>query len=74
MTKNVNHSSNGAHSSAVIVSRGIFRWGRVSVAVIAKYLEKRRSRIALSELADHQLRDIGVTRKQASTEVSKSWF
>jgi uncharacterized protein YjiS (DUF1127 family) len=73
MTIDISHSSNGAHS-AVATSRRISRWGRVAMAAIAIYLEKHRSRRALSELADHQLLDIGVTRAQADTEVSKSCF
>ena len=72
MTMDIN-GSNGAHS-AIATSRRIAPWGRVSIAAIALYLEKRRSRQVLSELADHQLLDIGVTRAQADDEVSKSWF
>ena len=72
MTMDIN-GSNGAHS-AIAMSRRTAPWGRVSIAAIAQYLEKRRSRQALSELADHQLLDIGVTRAQADDEVSKSWF
>jgi uncharacterized protein YjiS (DUF1127 family) len=67
------HGSHGAHS-VIATSRRTSRWGRVSMAAIAAYFEKRSSRRALSELADHQLLDIGVTRAQADAEVSKSWF
>jgi uncharacterized protein YjiS (DUF1127 family) len=67
-------SSDGASSSAVVTSHHISRWGKVSVAALAKYLEKRRTRRALSELSNHQLLDIGLTQAQAHTEVSKSWF
>lgn len=37
-------------------------------------LEKRRSRRTLIDLTDDELRDVGLTRGQARTEVSKSWF
>lgn len=37
-------------------------------------LDKRRSRIALSELTDEQLRDIGLTRMEAETEVYRSFW
>jgi uncharacterized protein YjiS (DUF1127 family) len=35
---------------------------------------KRAGRLALRELSDEQLVDIGVTRQQALTEVAKSYF
>ncbi|KAA1176900.1 DUF1127 domain-containing protein [Rhizobium tropici] len=38
------------------------------------YLEKRETRWDLRDLTDDQLRDIGMTRAEARTEVSKSWF
>ncbi|PST20574.1 hypothetical protein C7U61_09625 [Rhizobium sp. JAB6] len=38
------------------------------------YLEKRETRWNLRELSDDQLRDIGMTRAEARTEVNKSWF
>ncbi|MFK0165533.1 DUF1127 domain-containing protein [Rhizobium sp. NPDC090279] len=38
------------------------------------YLEKRATRWSLRELTDEQLRDIGMTRREARAEVSKSWF
>ncbi len=38
------------------------------------YLEKRETRWELRELTDDRLRDIGMTRAEARTEVSKSWF
>ena len=66
-------SSNEAHS-AIATSRRISRWGQAQIAAIALLLDKRRSRKALLELADHQLLDIGVTRAQADAEVAKSWF
>jgi uncharacterized protein YjiS (DUF1127 family) len=43
-------------------------------SLATRYFEKRSSRIALSELNDEQLQDIGVTRAEARSEVSKSWF
>ncbi|WP_436080041.1 DUF1127 domain-containing protein [Pararhizobium sp. LjRoot235] len=48
--------------------------GLAFLSLAARYFEKRRSRIALSELSDEQLQDIGVTRSEARSEVSKSWF
>jgi len=50
------------------------RWGRRLLAAIEHRLEKRRSRRTLSELTDDELRDVGLTRGQATAEVSKSWF
>jgi uncharacterized protein YjiS (DUF1127 family) len=41
---------------------------------VAHYFEKRSGRIALSELSDEQLQDIGVTRREAGSEIAKSWF
>jgi len=54
--------------------RGTARWGRRLLAAIEHRLEKRRSRRTLPELTDNELRDIGLTRGQATVEVSKSWF
>ncbi|GGD83100.1 uncharacterized protein YjiS (DUF1127 family) [Rhizobium sp. BK212] len=54
--------------------RRLARWGLRRVAVIEHHLEKRRSRRTLSELTDDELRDVGLTRAQASAEASKSWF
>ncbi|MEK1929547.1 MAG: DUF1127 domain-containing protein [Pararhizobium sp.] len=48
--------------------------GLAFLSLTARYFEKRRSRIALSELGDEQLQDIGVTRSEARSEVSRSWF
>jgi uncharacterized protein YjiS (DUF1127 family) len=50
------------------------RWGRRLLAAIEHCLEKRRSRRTLSELTDDELRDVGLTRAEATTETSKSWF
>ena len=50
------------------------RWCRGLPAAIECWLEKRRSRRKLSELTDDELRDIGLTRAQATAERSKSWF
>ncbi|WP_454849134.1 DUF1127 domain-containing protein [Rhizobium binxianense] len=41
---------------------------------ILDWLEKRRSRQALAELSEDQLRDIGISRAEARKEVAKSWF
>ncbi|WP_349435872.1 DUF1127 domain-containing protein [Pararhizobium sp. A13] len=48
--------------------------GLAFVSRAAHFFEKRNSRITLSELSDEQLRDIGVTRSEAKSEVAKSWF
>ncbi|MDF0699005.1 DUF1127 domain-containing protein [Rhizobium sp. MC63] len=50
------------------------RRGRRLLAAIECRLEKRRSRRKLSDLTDDELRDIGLTRAQATAETSKSWF
>lgn len=44
------------------------------LAAVEHRLEKRRSRRTLIDLTDDELRDVGLTRGQARTEVSKSWF
>ncbi len=41
--------------------------------VLVTWPERRRQRRHLGELADHQLRDIGLTRSQARLEM-KRWF
>ncbi|MFK0163086.1 DUF1127 domain-containing protein [Rhizobium sp. NPDC090279] len=38
------------------------------------WLEKREGRRVLRDLTDEQLRDIGLTRREAATEASKSFF
>lgn len=38
------------------------------------WLAKRESRWVLRELTDDQLRDIGLTRREAATEAKKSFF
>ncbi|NKJ05783.1 MULTISPECIES: DUF1127 domain-containing protein [Rhizobium] len=38
------------------------------------WMQKRESRCVLRELTDDQLRDVGLTRSEARTEVSKSFF
>ncbi|MDL2405711.1 DUF1127 domain-containing protein [Rhizobium calliandrae] len=40
----------------------------------AVWLQKRESRWTLRYLTDEELRDIGLTRREAMTEVSKSLF
>ncbi|MFB2566504.1 DUF1127 domain-containing protein [Rhizobium sp. IMFF44] len=51
--------------------RGILRR---ALAKFLAYLEKRETRWDLRDLTDDQLRDIGMTRTEAYTEVNKSWF
>ncbi|MEZ2219429.1 DUF1127 domain-containing protein [Rhizobium sp. RCC_161_2] len=43
-------------------------------APFALWIEKRESRWTLRDLTDDQLCDIGLTRSEAKTEVSKSFF
>lgn len=62
------------HDIARSKLRGNVRSGKRLLAAIEHYLEKRRSRRTLSELTDDELRDVGLTRAQARTETSKSWF
>lgn len=38
------------------------------------WLEKREGRRVLRDLTDDQLHDIGLTRREAAKEVSKSFF
>lgn len=38
------------------------------------WMRKRESRWVLRDLTDDQLRDVGLTRSEATTEVSKSFF
>lgn len=45
----------------------LWRW-------LSRRLDKRRSRIALSELTDEHLRDIGLTRTEAEIEAYRSFW
>ncbi|AYG66261.1 MULTISPECIES: DUF1127 domain-containing protein [unclassified Rhizobium] len=47
---------------------------RAALTKFLAYLEKRETRWDLRDLTDDQLRDIGMTRAEARTEVGKSWF
>lgn len=38
------------------------------------WMQKREGRWVLRELTDEQLRDIGLTRREANTEANKSFF
>ena len=42
------------------------------IAGMARWQQKRRGRLALRELSDDLLEDIGVTRDEALTEAAKS--
>ena len=44
------------------------------VVVVRAIMEKQDSRATLRELSDHQLRDIGITRRQAREESSKYFW
>lgn len=76
MTMNIpDHGSDALEPSGVRVCwTSIKSVGLAFVSRAAQFFEKRNSRIALSELSDEQLQDIGVTRSEAESEVSKSWF
>lgn len=50
------------------IPRGIGRWR----ALFDRWSMKRRGRLALRELDDHQLDDIGLTRAEAAREIRKS--
>lgn len=47
-------------------------WVQVMIAMVAAKLEKRRTRIHLSKLDAHALRDIGITQEQADAEIRRS--
>lgn len=53
-------------------SVGVFPY-RMWLAVRAWWIE-RRTRHALIEMTDDQLRDIGVTRSEAQREIGKSFY
>ncbi len=50
-----------------IVRRGWFMWLRT-------VLRRRHSRVVLSGLSDHLLRDIGMTRAEAELEINKPFW
>jgi uncharacterized protein YjiS (DUF1127 family) len=41
---------------------------------LARALAKRKSRIQLGELSDYQLRDIGITKRQARREARRRFW
>ncbi|MEM8541743.1 MAG: DUF1127 domain-containing protein [Pseudomonadota bacterium] len=47
-------------------------WFQVMVAMVVAKLEKRRTRVHLSKLDAHALRDIGLTEAQADLEIRRS--
>lgn len=49
------------------------RWHRWLQA-LGRMLERRRTRMALSDLTDEQLKDIGLSRSQAYREVSRPFW
>ncbi|MFT4184067.1 MAG: DUF1127 domain-containing protein [Rhizobium sp.] len=61
-----------AHSAGPIWSTS--RAMRGLLSSFALWLQKRETRSTLRDLTDDQLRDIGLTRREARTEVSKSFF
>ncbi|MEM6341510.1 MAG: DUF1127 domain-containing protein [Pseudomonadota bacterium] len=46
---------------------------RVAVT-LSKWTTRRRTRLALSQLNDHQLRDVGLTRDEASCEARRVFW
>lgn len=47
---------------------------KAALARFLTYLKKRETRWDLRDLTDDELRDIGMTRSEARTEINKSWF
>jgi uncharacterized protein YjiS (DUF1127 family) len=81
LTSNVfaDGSKIGTHSRGrLATSAGIFRAAkRVSASFAAHLgagLQLRRTRMALSQLSDYELHDIGLTRAQARHEASRPWW
>lgn len=62
----------GIHSYDALDQVSLRVWMAVAVAIMFAKLEKRRTRIQLSQLDERQLRDIGVSRQQADREICKS--
>ena len=56
--------------SAVTIGSGLLGWLRT----FERMLEKRRTRLALMELTDEQLKDIGLSRSQVHREVSRPFW
>lgn len=48
-------------------------WGR-PWAILGRWLERRRQRLALRDLDDHLLRDIGISRSDARREGRKPFW
>ncbi len=67
-----------AHQQSGRSGAGALRRGAIAVVsvmkTVASVMERRRSRLALLELSDQQLKDIGVTRADAHREgVRRIW-
>lgn len=62
----------GAYRYTALDQVSLRVWMTVALAIVAAKMEKRRTRIHLSQLDDQQLRDIGITRRQAEAEIRKS--
>lgn len=54
--------------------RSTLRASRRLLSSLALWQQKRETRSTLRDLTDDQLRDIGLTRSEAMTEVGKSFF
>ncbi|NML73391.1 DUF1127 domain-containing protein [Rhizobium sp. S-51] len=63
--------STGDMLSPAVRPKGI--WARFTQG-FSNWRMKRAGRLALSELTDEQLRDIGITRVAAEQEARKSWL
>jgi uncharacterized protein YjiS (DUF1127 family) len=49
-------------------------WTAAFASIVALWLERARSRRALTALNDHELRDIGITRAEAGIESVKPFW
>jgi len=56
-----------------VATRARYSWLRAFAALRLRWA-KRRSRLALLELNDHQLRDIGISYEEARHEAAKAHF
>ncbi len=54
--------------------RGVGSVGERGLMWLRKVVRRHRSRVALSGLNDHRLRDIGMTRAEAEFEINKPFW
>jgi uncharacterized protein YjiS (DUF1127 family) len=50
------------------------RWPHGPAALVARWLDRARSRRALADLNDHLLRDVGLTAAEARRESAKPFW